>query len=68
MTGNDSLAPREPSLRGSVQRETLDLEQDETYDDHGRARHSESKSRRICVLLGSAILQLPIWGKKMTVY
>lgn len=27
------------------------------------ARHVESGRKRTCVLLGSAILQLPIWGR-----
>ena len=42
--------------------ERLDITQDEASLDQTSSRPFESARTRACVLLGSAILQLPIWG------
>ncbi|KAL2802683.1 major facilitator superfamily domain-containing protein [Aspergillus granulosus] len=47
-------------------RTTFDVEQNVTDVGQGEARHPESKRTKLCVLLGSAILQLPIWGFAMS--
>ena len=44
--------------------ERLDITQDEVNLDQTSSRPLESARTRACVLLGSAILQLPIWGMK----
>lgn len=60
MTGTESI-----SLHSVVsitsEREARNYEEDATtLDNPGQ---QESRQKRACVLLGSAILQLPIWGK-----
>ena len=49
-------------MRNVTEEERVDITQDEVILDQTSPRQSESARTRACVLLGSAILQLPIWG------
>ena len=46
----------------NVGEERLDITQNEVNLDQTSQRQFEPARTRACVLLGSAILQLPIWG------
>ena len=63
MTSNESICLREPLPSAVSVHETQDTEQAASHLDEADPRQVESNRKRICVLLGSAILQLPIWGK-----
>lgn len=56
MAGNESIP-----IQVIREEERLDVTQDEASLDQ-TSRPFESARTRACVLLGSAILQLPIWG------
>lgn len=58
-TENISLRDSRPEP-GESNLTILDTEQDEQFN--SRELHGESNRKRACVLVGSAILQLPIWG------
>ena len=45
------------------QQEPHDIEQSAVTIDQADSRQWETKRKRACVLLGSSILQLPIWGR-----
>lgn len=62
MTRNEGISLREslPSDIGGQERH--DTEQDASNLDQADPRQWESNMKRACVLVGSAILQLPIWG------
>lgn len=49
-----------PSIGESI---LNDAEQDVSNDEPTDSRQWESKRTRISVLVGSAVLQLPIWGE-----
>jgi hypothetical protein len=38
------------------------------FTEHSSPRRADSNKKRACVLLGSAILQFPIWGKSLLFY
>ena len=65
MTGNENPSPESPpDLQLSGERQLHDLEQEpSTYQD--ASRQLESNRKMACVLVGNAILQLPIWGKSV---
>lgn len=60
-SGNNSLHELQPSV---LVEQNLDAAQDISQFEHAstRVRQTESKKTRARVLLGTAILQLPIWG------
>ena len=62
MAQNESIAPRESPQPYAGGQELQDLEQDPSSPNLANSRQRESKKMRVCVLVGSAILQLPIWG------
>ena len=49
-------------MQNVSEEEGLDTTQDEVNLEQTSSRPLESARTRACVLLGSAILQLPIWG------
>lgn len=68
MTQSEGIALRE-SLRLHVSEpEPESLPQDTEHNasnlDQTEPRQWESGRKRVCVLVGSAILQLPIWGRQ----
>ena len=64
-----TMAPFEViSLRESLptdtgEREAHDIEQDTSNLEQANSRQWDSSGKRARVLVGSAILQLPIWGR-----
>ena len=62
MAQNESISLRESQPPNAAESELQDVEQDAPASDQANVRQRESKRTRLCVLLGSAILQLPIWG------
>ena len=62
MTGNDGVSLREPRPSDDGEQEPYDTEQDAIDLDQVDSRLMESNRKRVCVLVGSAMLQLPIWG------
>ena len=63
MPSNASISHRESLPSDVFVQEPHDTEQDATHLDEAASRQLESTRKRVCVLLGSAILQLPIWGR-----
>jgi hypothetical protein len=63
MSQNDSIALRENLSLDSGGQESRDIEQDALSLDQEGPRQQESSRNRAFVLVGSSILQLPIWGK-----
>ena len=61
MTGNESVSFREPRPSGAAEQELRNTE-DAIDLDQVDSRLAESNRKRICVLVGSAMLQLPVWG------
>jgi hypothetical protein len=61
MTRNEDIPLRESPANVGEQ-ESYDTEQDAFNLHQADSGKWESNRRRTCVLLGSAILQLPIWG------
>ena len=51
-------------LENLSEEERPDITHDEINHDQTSSRPLESARTRACVLLGSAILQLPIWGMR----
>jgi hypothetical protein len=45
------------------EQELHDLEVEGLNLDQAELRHNKSSRKKACVLLGTAILQLPIWGE-----
>ena len=62
MAQNESISLHESAPPYAGEQELHDLEHDASSPDQANSRRRESKTTRICVLVGSAILQLPIWG------
>jgi len=60
-SGTISLHELVPSEAG--QQDSQETRQSASILDQNDSRQWESKRKRACVLTGSAILQLPIWGK-----
>lgn len=60
MTQNESISLRELDIG---EQEPRIAEQDTSNIDQADSRQWESSRKRACVLMGSAILQLPIWGE-----
>ena len=62
MAQNDSVSldQRSPSITND--QEPYVAEDHATSLEHNEPRIPESHRKRACVLLGSSILQLPIWG------
>lgn len=60
MTGNETTSL--PDARAAEEQEVHDLEQ-ESAADQTESRQRESNRKMACVLVGNAMLQLPIWGK-----
>ncbi|KAJ9138093.1 MFS general substrate transporter [Pleurostoma richardsiae] len=67
MPTNEDVALREQLPPDSVdQDEAPGAEQDTDSSNEAILRHSESKRKRASVLVGQALLQLPIWGFAMS--
>jgi hypothetical protein len=62
MSQHDTIALREVRSSDASADQILDAEQDAINMEQAEIRQAESKRKRASVLLGSAILQLPIWG------
>lgn len=64
MTSTESIAMRDAIAPIEGDQRTSDIEQNDSSLDQADTRHRESKRKRTCVIVGSAILQLPIWGRQ----
>lgn len=60
---NEGISLREPLPPDVGGQEPQDTEQHAFNLDQADSRQWESNRKRACVLVGSAILQLPIWGR-----
>ena len=63
MTQNEGITLRESVPSDVSEQEPYDTENDAANLDQADSRLWESKRKRFCVLVGSAMLQLPIWGR-----
>jgi hypothetical protein len=63
MTRNESISLRESLPSDIGEQEPHNTEQDASNLEQANSRQWESNRKRACVLVGSAILQLPIWGR-----
>lgn len=63
MTRDDSISLHEPVPHSVGESNLNDTEQDVSDNEPADSRQWESKKTRISVLVGSAVLQLPIWGE-----
>ena len=63
MTRNEGISLRESLPSDVGEQELHNTEQDASNLDQADSRRWESNRKRACVLVGSAILQLPIWGR-----
>lgn len=66
MVQNEGISLREPLPPDVGEQEPHDTEQNAFNLDQADSRLWESNRKRACVLVGSAILQLPIWGFAMS--
>ena len=62
MTGMEGVSMREPRPSDAREQELRDTEYAGDLDQID-SRLWESNRKRICVLVGSAMLQLPVWGE-----
>ena len=62
MVQNETISLRQSLPPSAGEQELQDVESDSSSPNQPNSRQRESKVTRIYVLLGSAILQLPIWG------
>ena len=58
----ESISLQESLPPDAGEQEPQDVEQDASSPDQANSSLQESKKTRISVLVGSGILQLPIWG------
>ena len=58
----ESISLQESLPPDAPEHELQDGEQDASRPDQGNSRLQESKTTRFSVLVGSGVLQLPIWG------
>lgn len=63
MSQNEDIVLREEPPTGRGSSTVSGTEHDVPNLDQLDSRQGESHRKRACVLIGSAILQLPIWGK-----
>ena len=63
MTRNEDIPLRETLASDVVEQAPNDLEQEVSNLDQADLRQRESSRKRARVLVGSAIVQLPIWGR-----
>jgi hypothetical protein len=63
MARNEDIILQEPASSAAGEQETQGPEQDALSLEQAEEREWESHWRRGCVLLGNALLQLPIWGR-----
>ena len=63
MSLNEDISLRESLPSDVGEQEAHNTLQDASNLDQADSRIWESKTKRACVLVGSAILQLPIWGR-----
>ena len=63
MARNENISLHEPMASHVGEANQQNTEQDADIQDQAEPRQYESSVKRACVLLGSAILQLPIWGR-----
>jgi hypothetical protein len=63
MPQNEVISLHESVPPDAGEQVSQETEQDALSVDQGNSRQWESNWKRACVLVGSAILQLPIWGK-----
>jgi hypothetical protein len=62
MAGDSEIALRELPLSDSPEQHYGNTEQDGTGFAEADARQWESRKKRAMVIVGSGLLQLPIWG------
>jgi len=60
MTRNEDVSLQESLPSGNGEQELHSTEREESSLDQAESRQWESNRKRVCVLVGSAILQLPI--------
>jgi hypothetical protein len=65
MSQHDTIALREVRSSDVSEQHILDAEQDAINIEQAEIRQAESKRQRASVLLGNALLQLPIWGRSL---
>jgi hypothetical protein len=63
MTRNENVALREALPLGASEQQQPSHPEQDVSNDQSDLRQRESNTKRACVLLGSAISQLPIWGR-----
>ncbi len=68
MTRNESISFRDSLPSDIGEQEPHGTELDATDLDQADSRPLESNRKRFCVLVGSAMLQLPIWGRLSPTY
>ncbi|MCJ1479723.1 hypothetical protein MMC13_008409 [Lambiella insularis] len=66
MARNEDISLRDSPRSDVGEPELHDAEQNVSNTDQANSRQWESNRRRACVLVGCAILQLPIWGFAMS--
>jgi hypothetical protein len=62
MRETEELALPEFGYSAGSERDAADVEQRAVDAEQADLRQLESKRTKLCVLIGSGILQLPIWG------
>ena len=63
MAQNEDISLREPMASEVGVLNQRNTEQEADSQEQAESRQYESSVKRACVILGSAILQLPIWGR-----
>jgi hypothetical protein len=62
MRETEEFSLPESRTSASGERDAFDVEQSVVDAEQTDSRQMESKRTKLCVLIGSGILQLPIWG------
>ena len=62
MAHNENISLRESLPPDAGEQGPQNVDQNAFIPNQANLRERESKTTRLCVLVGSAILQLPIWG------
>jgi hypothetical protein len=63
MPQNEVISLRETRRSDASEHQLYNNEEDASSLDQADSRRWESNRRRACVLVGSGLLQLPIWGR-----
>lgn len=63
MPQNETISLRQTTASNISELEVHDEEQEDIAHDQAGQRQNGSKTKKTCVLIGSGLIQLPIWGK-----